>query len=168
MIKLALLLLALVLIVNYSILVPKYHIIYSQNSDNNNNNVYSRISDSDDLNITMRFDPQIPIIYQQTKILFQINHLNGSEYIKNVTSTVTIIGSEGGLYRFNKQKLHNGKFSINYIFQNIVKNKIIIQLYKDNQGFVLASFDIQLPNSSPSVNNKSSNFFSELFKNFFK
>jgi hypothetical protein len=161
MIKPALLLLAMVLVVNYSNFVPNYHITYSQNSDNT---VYSRVSKSDDLNITMRFNPQIPIMYQQTKILFQINHLNGTEYIKNVTATVTIIDNNGGLYKFNKQELHNGMISINYIFQNIVKNKIIIQLYKDNQGFALASFDIQLPNSAPSVNNYSSNFFSDLFK----
>ena len=172
-IKHTLLLLAFVLIVNYSIYVPNYYIVYSQNSVNNikNNNIYSRVTESDDLNITLQFDPQIPNIYQQTKILFQINHLNGSAYIKNVTATVTILDSNGGLYKFNKQELHNGKISINYIFQNIVKNKIIIQLYKDNQGFALASFDIQLPNSAPSVNNYSSNFFSDLFKSisdFFK
>jgi hypothetical protein len=165
-IKPTLLLLAFVLIVNYSIFVPNYHIVFSQNSENNinKNNIYSRITESNDLNITMRFDPQIPNIYQQTKILFQINHLNGSEYIKNVTSIVTIIDSNGGLYKFDKQEVHNGKISINYIFQNIVKNKIIIQLYKDNQGFALASFDIQLPNSAHSTNNNSSNFFSDVFK----
>jgi hypothetical protein len=123
----------------------------------------------------MRFDPHIPNIYQQMKILFQINHLNGSGYNKNVTATVTIIDSNGGLYKFNKQDVHNVKISINYIFQNVVKNKIIIQLYKDNQGFALASFDTQIPNSAPSVNNNSGNFFSDLFKsisdlfnNFFK
>jgi hypothetical protein len=175
-IKPTLILLTFVLIVNYSIFVPKYYIVYSQNLEkNNNNNIYSRVTESDDLNITMKFDPQIPNIYQQTKILFQINHLNGSEYNKNVTATVTIIDSDGGLYKFDKQELHNGKISINYIFQNVVKNKIIIQLYKDNQGFALDSFDIQLPNSPPLINNNSSNFFSDLFKsisdlfyNFFK
>ncbi len=176
-IKPTLLLLTFVLIVNYSIFVPNYYIVYSQNleKNSNNNNIYSRVTESDDLNITMKFDPQIPNIYQQTKILFQINHLNGSEYNKNVTATVTIIDSNGGLYKFDKQELHNGKISINYIFQNVVKNKIIIQLYKDNQGFALDSFDIQLPNSPPPINNNSSNFFSDLFKsisdlfnNFFK
>jgi hypothetical protein len=171
-IKSILLLLAFVIIVNYNIYVPKYQIVHSQNSENN---IYSRVTESNDLNITMKFDPQIPNIYQQTKILFQINHLNGSEYNKNVTATVTIIDSDGGLYKFDKQELHNGKISINYIFQNVVKNKIIIQLYKDNQGFALDSFDIQLPNSPPLINNNSSNFFSDLFKsisdlfyNFFK
>jgi hypothetical protein len=171
-IKSILLLLAFVIIVNYNIYVPKYQIVHSQNSENN---IYSRVTESNDLNITMKFDPQIPNIYQQTKILFQINHLNGSEYNKNVTATVTIMDSDGGLYKFDKQELHNGKISINYIFQNVVKNKIIIQLYKDNQGFALDSFDIQLPNSPPLINNNSSNFFSDLFKsisdlfyNFFK
>jgi hypothetical protein len=171
-IKSILLLLTFVIIVNYNICVPKYQIVHSQNSENN---IYSRVTESNDLNITMKFDPQIPNIYQQTKILFQINHLNGSGYDKKVTATVTIIDSNGGLYKFDKQELHNGKISISYIFQNVVNNKIIIQLYKDNQGFALATFDTQIPNSAPSVNNNSGNFFSDLFKsisdifnNFFK
>ena len=33
----------------------------------------------------MRFEPAIPKIYQQTKILFQVNQLNGSTYHKNLT-----------------------------------------------------------------------------------
>ena len=64
--------------------------------------------------------------------------------------------------------MHDGKFFINYIFQNNVQNKIIVQLYKNNSGFALTSFDFQLPNPSTSANNNSGNFFTDLFKNFFK
>ena len=160
--------------------VTNYHIVYSQDFKNNIN-AYSRIFKSNDLNITMQFDPKTPIINKQTKIIFQITHLNGSKDFKNLTATITVLDNEGGLYKFGKQEVNNGKTFINYIFPNNVNNKIIIQLYKNNQGLALASYDIQSSNTSssnpysfPSENNKSNNIFSDLinsftniFKNFF-
>ena len=170
MIKSALIIMVLVLIINFSIFVSTHQITYSQNSQNNNSgNIYSWVSKRDNLNITMQFEPKNPVIYYQTKILFKINNLNGSEYVKNITAIVTILDSEGGLYKFGKQKVIDGKTFINYIFPNSGKNKIILQLYENNSGLALASFDVQLRNSSPSTNdNNSGNFFSDLFKNFFK
>ena len=173
MIKYSLIILTFLLIVFHLdiLFVTNYHIVYSQNLKNNNNNVYSRIFKSNDLNITMQFDPKIPIINKQTKIIFLINHLNGSKDFKNLTATITILDNEGGLYKFAKQEVNDGKTFINYIFPNNVNNKIIIQLYKNNQGLALASYDIQLSNTSlplsfPSENDKLNNFFSDIIKSF--
>lgn len=169
MIKSESIILVLVLIINFSIFTNNYHIVYSLYSENNtSNNVYSSINKSDSLNISMRFEPAIPKIYQQTKILFQVNQLNGSAYHKNLTATVTILDKEGGLYKFGNLKMHDGKFFINYIFQNNLQNKIIVQLYNNNSGFALTSFDFQIPKPFTPVNNNSGNFFTDLFKNFFK
>ena len=162
------------------IIVPNFHTEYSQNLRNNsnninNNNVYSMINKSNDLNITMQFKPTTPIANEQTKILFHINHLNGTGYSHNLTAVVTILDTEGGLYKFAKQELKDGKVFINYIFPNNVSSKIIIQLYKNNQGYALASFDTKTPSFSTFANNKSNDFFSylsksisEFFQNFFK
>jgi hypothetical protein len=161
------LILVLVLIINLSIVVPNYYMVHSANSENiNNSNVYSRISKSNDLTITMQFEPKIPIIYHQTKIFFQINHLNGSEYVKNLTAFVTILNKDGGLYKFGNLKVSHEKFFINYIFQNNMQNKIIVQLYRNNSGVALASFDFQLLNTSTSTNNDPANLVLNLFKNF--
>ncbi|MDQ6723118.1 MAG: hypothetical protein M3Z01_02470 [Thermoproteota archaeon] len=92
--------------------------------------------------------------------------MNGSEYVKNINAIVTIIDSEGGLFKSGKQEVDNGNIFINYIFSNNVQNKIIVQLYKNNQGFALASFDFQLPNLSPPENNIFSNFFQTYLKIF--
>jgi hypothetical protein len=155
--------------INSCFFVSNYNLIYSQyTKDNTSNYVYSWVSKSADLNITMQFEPKIPIIYYQTKMLFYITHLNGSEYGKNITAFVTILDNVGGLYKFGNLKVSEGKFFVNYIFQNNLQNKIIVQLYKNNSGFALASFNIQLPTYTTSANNNSSNFFSDLFKNFFK
>ncbi len=138
MIKSALIIMVLVLIINFSIFVSTHQITYSQNSQNNNSgNIYSWVSKRDNLNITMQFEPKNPVIYYQTKILFKINNLNGSEYVKNITAIVTILDSEGGLYKFGKQKVIDGKTFINYIFPNSGKNKIILQLYENNSGLAL-------------------------------
>jgi hypothetical protein len=164
------LILALGLITNSGIFVSNYQIVYSQYTGNNTSNyIYSWVSKSIDLNITIQFEPKIPIIYYQTKILFYVNHLNGSGYDNNITAFVTVLDNEGGLYKFGNLKLSDGKFFVNYIFQNNLQNKIIVQLYKNNSGFALASFNIQLHASAPPpANNNSGNFFSNLFKNFFK
>ena len=163
------LILILGLIINPGFFVSNSHIVYSQYTKNNTSDyVYSWVSKLADLNITMQFEPKIPIIYYQTMMLFYINHLNGTEYGKNMTAFVTILDNEGGLYKFGNLKVSDGRFFVNHIFQNNLQNKIIVQLYKNNSGFALASFDIQLPHSTTSANNNSGNFFSDLFKNFFK
>ncbi|MGN6350068.1 MAG: hypothetical protein ACTHL3_01245 [Candidatus Nitrosocosmicus sp.] len=125
----------------------------------------------------MQFEPTAPIAYKQTKILFQINHLNGSSYLSNLSAVITILDTQGGLYKFVKQEIQNGKTSIDYIFPGNVSSKLIIQLYKNNQGYALDYFDVKTPypSSTFSGNNSLNNFFSDLsksisdfFKNFFK
>ena len=54
--------------------------------------------------------------------------------VKNITSFVTILDNECGLYKFGNLKVSDGKFFLNYIFQNKLQNKIILQLYRIIQG----------------------------------
>ena len=63
--------------------------------------------------------------------------MNGSKDFKNLTAFITILGNEWGLYKHGKQEVNDGKVFINYIFPNNINNKIIIQLYKNDQGFAL-------------------------------
>jgi hypothetical protein len=125
----------------------------------------------------MRFEPKNPIANKQTKILFQINHLNGSAYNNNLIAVITILDSQGGIYKFGKQDVNDGKAFADYIFPSNINSKVIIQLYKNNQGYLLSSFDIKPTNpSSPFIT--SNNFFnvfsnisksiSDFFKNFIK
>jgi hypothetical protein len=174
-------LLFILIVIQLNFFIHNFHSIYSQNFKNNNNNasnnVYSKISKTDDLNITMQFEPKAPIANKQTKILFQINHLNGSSYLSNLLAVITILDTQGGLYKFGKQEVQNGKTSIDYIFPGNVSSKVIIQLYKNNQGYALDYFDVKTPypSSTFSANNSLNNFFSDLsksisdfFENFFK
>jgi hypothetical protein len=182
MIKQSLYFLLFILIINQSnVFVLRFSIIYAQNLTNNpsniNNNIYSKINKLGDLNITMQFEPKNPTPNKQTKILFQINHLNGSAHYNNLTAVITILDSQGGIYKFAKQEVKDGKAFADYIFPSNVNSKVIIQLYKNNQGYFLSSFDIK-PLTSPflfTINNNFFNFFSNIsksisdfFKNFIK
>ena len=174
-------LLFILIIIQSNVVVSNFKIIYSQNlinkTTNINNNIYSKIDKADDINITMRFEPKNPIANKQTKILFQINHLNGSAHYNNLIAIITILDSQGGIYKFGKQEVNDGKAFADYIFPSNVNSKVIIQLYKNNQGYFLSSFDVKSTNaSSPFIT--SNNFFnvfsnisksiSDFFKNFIK
>ncbi len=162
--KSTLVIIVLLVVVNSNVCFSSYNLVYSQNTKNKNStNSNSWTSKADDLSITMHLEPKIPIIDKQTKITFEIKNFNNTGYVKNITAAATITDSDGRLFKFNKQQVSDGKYSINYIFPSSGEDKIILQLYKNNLGFALASFDIKVPSTS---NNTTNNIFSGLFKIF--
>ena len=106
------------------------------------------ISQRDDLNITIKLVPDVPVIDENTKILFEVMHLlNNSGPYKDLNTRVTITDHDGRLFKFENKliPITNGQFSINYIFPDDGEHKIILQLYKNTTPFTVGSFDLVVP-----------------------
>ena len=126
------------------------------------------ISKRDNLNITMKIMPKIPIIDEKTKISFEIRKLNDSKFIGDLNARVTITDNSGRLFKFNNQYMpvSNGKISVEYMFPDYGEHKIIMQLYRNESAFAVSYFNIVILQTKqpPSPND---NFLANLFKNPF-
>ncbi|WP_148685458.1 hypothetical protein [Candidatus Nitrosocosmicus hydrocola] len=105
------------------------------------------ISQRDDLNITIKLVPNVPVIDENTKILFEVIHLNNSRPYEDLNTRVTITDHDGRLFKFENKlmPITNGQFSINYIFPDDGEHRIILQLYKNTTPFTVSSFDLLIP-----------------------
>ncbi|MBA3749690.1 MAG: hypothetical protein H0X03_02105 [Nitrosopumilus sp.] len=154
------------LIIDISII--KYpHLVFSQNDITNNiinNNTW--ISKRDNLNITMKLAPEVPVIDQKTIISFDIRKLDGPAFPGDLNTRVTITDHDGRLYKFNNQiiPVTNGTFSVDYIFPDDGEHRIILQLYNNTSAFTISSFDIFIPH--PLQPSPADDFFSSILKFF--
>ena len=141
--------------------------VFSQNEVTNvvSNNTW--ISKRDNLNITMKVMPEIPIIDEKTKISFEIRKLNDSKFIEDLNARVTITDHDG-LFKFNNQymPISNGKISVEYIFPDDGEHRIILQLYRNESAFAVSYFNMVIPHPKqpPAPNG---NFLDDLFKSLF-
>ncbi|HEY6534630.1 MAG TPA: hypothetical protein VIY08_02300 [Candidatus Nitrosocosmicus sp.] len=145
-----------------------FNFVYAETPNTKNNyinTVYSSIGKSNLLTMNMQFDPKDPIYYKQTKILFHISNLINTNF-KNLTAFVTILDNSGSIYKYGHLKIINGNFFINFIFQNYLQNKIIVQLYLNKSGVALTTFDFQIYPLTPKnfPQNPFLDFFQKLFK----
>jgi hypothetical protein len=142
--------------------------VFSQNEVTNaiSNNTW--ISKRDNLNITMKTMPEIPIIDEKTKISFEIRNLNDSKFVEGFNARVTITDDAGRLFKFNNQYIpvSNGKISVDYIFPDYGEHRLILQLYRNESAFAVSNFNIVIPQAKqPPLPND--NFLANLFKNPF-
>ena len=155
--------------VSFLVLNPQY-LSYSQIENNNGTNSNIWTSERNNLNITIKLVPEVPIIDQKTIILFDVRALNDSSVLEGLNAKVTLTDHDSRLYKFENKfiPINNGKFSIEYIFPDDGQHRILLQLYKNTIPFTVASFDIFIPHSSiqqaPGANK---DFFSQLFESFF-
>src|SRR5215207_7213981 len=139
--------------------------IFSQNEVTNviSNNTW--ISKRDDLNITMKIMPEVPVIDEKTKISFEIRKLSDSKFIEDLNARVTITDHDGRLFKFNNQYMHvsNGKISVEYIFPDDGEHRVILQLYRNEAAFAVSYFNIVIPHPKqpPAPNG---NLLDNLFK----
>ncbi len=142
--------------------------VFSQNEVTNviGNNTW--ISERDNLNITMKIMPGVPVIDEKTKISFEIRKLNDTKFIENLDARVTITDHDGRLFKFNNQymPISNGKFSVEYIFPDDGEHRIILQLYRNEYAFAVSYFNIVIPHPKQS-SLPNDNFLDNLFKNLF-
>ena len=92
------------------------------------------ISQQNNLNVTMKLYPEVPIIDQRTKISFEIQTLNDSSFFEGLNAKATMTDHDGRLYKFENKfiPVYNGNFSIEYIFPDDGEhenNITIIQKY---------------------------------------
>jgi hypothetical protein len=143
--------------------------VLSQNGATNaiSNNTW--ISKRDNLNITMKAMPEIPIIDEKTKISFEIRKLNDSKLVEGLNARVTITDDAGRLFKFNNQYLpvSNGKISVEYIFPDYGEHRIILQLYRNESAFAVSNFNIVIPQTKQQPPSPNDNFLANLFKNPF-
>ena len=136
---------------------------FSQNPvDKNKNTANTWISKRDNLNISIILDPKVPIIDQNTKISFDLKKLNSSisSNLENLSGRVTIVDSDGRLFKFDNKNITANKFFVNYIFPSNGENKIILQLHKNKVPFTIGYFNLNVSLPSPQNND----FFANLFK----
>ena len=55
------------------------------------------VSERDNLNISLRLEPQVPIIDEVTRLSFEIRNLNDSTLIDNLNTKVTLTDHDGRL-----------------------------------------------------------------------
>ena len=118
------------------------------------------LSKRDNLNITIKLDPNVPIIDKWTLIQFEVRKLDSGDLVNDtLTSNVTMTDHDGRLFKFPEQIISNGKFSVEYIFPDDGQHRIILQFYKDSTAFTVASFVLNIPHPQPS-----NDFLSWLFQ----
>jgi hypothetical protein len=138
-------------------------IAFSQNEFNSfakDNNTW--ISKQNNLNITMSLKPEIPLIDQKAKILFEVKKLNESGFFENLDANVTITDHDGRIFRFTNQSVDDGKFFVQYMFPDHGEHIVILQLYKNGSAFSISSFNLAIPHSPPP--SPFDNFLTNLFK----
>jgi hypothetical protein len=111
----------------------------------------SWISERNNLNVSIKLEPIVPVIDETTKILFEITYLNNSKPFEDLNTRVTLTDHDGRLYKFENKLLPviDGQFSVDYIFPDDGEHRIILQLYKNTTPFTVSSFDLLLPHPMP-------------------
>ena len=130
----------------------------------------SWISEQDNLNISLRLEPQMPIIDEVTRLSFEVRNLSDSTLINNLNTKVTLTDHDGRLYKFENKliPISGGQFSVDYIFPDDGEHRIILQLYKNTTPFTLSSFDLAIPHPAPpSETEKFLNPFIDFFDSLF-
>ena len=104
-------------------------------------------SERDNLNISLKLEPPVPVIDKVTKLYFEIRNLNDSELIENLNTRITLTDHDGRLYKFenNLIPVAGGQFTVDYIFPDDGQHRIILQLYKNTTPFTVSSFDLVIP-----------------------
>ncbi len=75
------------------------------------------MSKRDNLSITVKLDPKVPIIDEWTLIQFDFRKMDSGDLVNDtLTSKVTMTDHDGRLFKFPEQIIANGKFSVEYIF----------------------------------------------------
>lgn len=103
----------------------------------------SWISERNNLNVTIKLIPIVPVIDETTEILFEVTSLNNSKPFKDLNTQVTITDHDGRLYKFENKIMPviDGQFSVNYIFPDDGEHRIILQIYKNTTPFTVSSFE---------------------------
>jgi len=118
------------------------------------------LSKRDNLNITIKLDPKVPIIDEWTIIQFEVRKLDSGDLVNDsLTSNVTITDHDGRLFKFPERIISNGKFSVEYIFPDDGQHRMILQFYRDSTAFTIAAFELNI--THPQTSN---DFLSWLFQ----
>lgn len=139
--------------------------VFSLNDTNSaiKNNTW--ISTRDNLVIRLELIPEVPVIDEVTKLIFDARDLNGS-HIDNLNSKVTMTDHDGRLYKFENKSIPitNGQFSVDYIFPDDGEHRVILQFYKNTTPFTVSSFDLVI---SHPVERSNSDKLLKPFSDFF-
>jgi hypothetical protein len=123
--------------------------VFSQTENIQEASKNSWISERDNLNVTMNLTPEVPTVDQPTEIQFEIRELNTGMPYREMTANVTILDSDGRLFKFAEQPVSDGIFSVIYIFPDDALNNIIVQMKRNSTAFGVAAFEVDVPHTSP-------------------
>ncbi|WP_458747313.1 hypothetical protein [Candidatus Nitrosocosmicus sp. T] len=132
--------------------------VFSQTLNDQDTTPNSWISERDNLNVTMSLTPKVPTVDQPTELQFEIRELISGIPYNNLTANVTIVDSDGRLFKFAQQPVSDGIFSVIYIFPDDALNTIIVQIKRNSTAFGAAAFEVDVPHTSPG------DFWSQLFQ----
>lgn len=143
---------------NLSADILKYYSNEPASAQQNINNNLTKVlvndtwtSKRDNLGITLKLEPTVPIIDQWTKMYFEIKELGSGKFVHDINLTVnaTISDHDGRLFKFPERNVTDGKFDISYIFPDDGQHRIILQIYQDYVALNVATFDINVPHPQP-------------------
>lgn len=159
----------LLLVIITFIILGYPNFVFSQNGNMSMSSNKTWTSQHNNLNVTMKLYPEVPIIDQKTKISFEVRTLNDSSFFEGLNAKATMTDHDGRLYKFENKfiPVSNGNFSIEYIFPDDGEHRIILQLYKNTTAFAIGSFDIFIAHPqqppTPSIQDLVSQILNSIF-----
>jgi hypothetical protein len=126
----------------------------------NTNNVYAHIPQDnktvatvqewknaqDNVKIQFSYNPEKPLVYIETILMFSIQDLTTGNHIKNHIASITITKDDRIFFKFNDVNIQNGDLSLKVRFVEDGNYQVISQISStDNIAVALASFDILVP-----------------------
>jgi uncharacterized membrane protein len=101
------------------------------------------IDKENNIKISFSYKPSVPIVDKSTELKFNITDLRKGNSIDSSLVRVVITNGQR-TFKFPQVTVHNGTFSVNYLFPDIGTYQSIIRIDSDNFS-TLASFQVFVP-----------------------
>ena len=114
--------------------------VYGQTPTSRNQNW---IDKENNVKISFSYTPSVPIVDKSTELKFNITDLRNGNSIDPSLARVVITNGQR-TFKFPQVTVHNGTFSVNYLFPDIGTYQSIVRIDSDNFS-TLASFQVFVP-----------------------
>jgi len=131
-----------------NVLLP---VTFSQSSSNvtsSLNETQEWVSQKDAVKILFTYQPERPIIDTFTKLEFSVINITNNENLKDFDARVVVTNGQR-LFKFENITVHDGDFSVEYIFPDDGTHQVLTKISKGAAVQVLASFNVFVPHQAP-------------------
>lgn len=106
------------------------------------------VSQKDAVRILFTYQPERPIIDTFTKLEFAVINITNNQNLKDFDARVVVTNGQR-LFQFENISVHDGDFSVNYIFPEDGTHQVLTKISKGAAVQVLASFNVFVPHQAP-------------------